>query len=147
MTITIESMNLLSVDEVLEISKLSLSETWSKDSFIRELENPLSHYLIAKKDNKIVGFIGFWIVVGEATINNIAIHPNYRGNGISNILMDSMLDVCKSQNTFAITLEVRSSNTTAQNLYKKYGFVEEGIRKNYYSDNGEDAIIMWKHNL
>jgi len=131
------------IDSVLEVSSLSFSIPWSKDSYIQELTNPIARYLVAKIDNKIVGFVGTWIVLDESHITNIAIHPNYRKQGIGSSLLEAFLKYCKSQGCIAYTLEVRNSNKAARTLYEKYNFKQEGVRKGYYEDTKEDAIIMW----
>jgi len=131
------------IDSVLEVSSLSFSIPWSKDSYIQELTNPIARYLVAKIDNKIVGFVGTWIVLDESHITNIAIHPNYRKQGIGSSLLEAFLKYCKSQGCIAFTLEVRNSNKAARTLYEKYNFKQEGVRKGYYEDTKEDAIIMW----
>ena len=94
-------------------------------------------------DNKIVGYVGVWFVVDEGHITNVAVHSDYRGKKIGDKLVKEMVKLCEESKLVAMTLEVRSSNTVAQNLYRKYGFKMGGIRKEYYSDNKEDAIIMW----
>ena len=131
------------IDSVLEVSSLSFSIPWSKDSYIQELTNPIARYLVAKIDNKVVGFVGTWIVLDESHITNIAIHPNYRKQGIGSSLLEAFLKYCKSQGCIAFTLEVRNSNKAARTLYEKYNFKQEGVRKGYYEDTKEDAIIMW----
>ena len=131
------------IDSVLEVSSLSFSIPWSKDSYIQELTNPIARYLVAKIDNKVVGFVGTWIVLDESHITNIAVHPNYRKQGIGSSLLETFLKYCKSQGCIAYTLEVRNSNKAARTLYEKYNFKQEGIRKGYYEDTKEDAIIMW----
>ena len=98
---------------------------------------------MAEIDNQIVGYVGVWFVVDEGHITNVAVHSDYRGRKIGDKLVDEMVKLCKENNLVAMTLEVRTSNTVAQNLYRKYGFKMAGIRKEYYSDNKEDAIIMW----
>ena len=131
------------IDEILEISSLSFSICWSKNSYIQELTNPVAKYLVAKIDNKVVGFLGTWIVLDESHITNIAIHPNYRNQGIASKLLEELLNYCKNQGCIAYTLEVRSSNKAAKALYEKYNFKQDGVRKGYYENNKEDAVIMW----
>jgi len=143
MNISIDLMKEEDIDSVLEISSLSFSIPWSKDSYIQELTNPIARYLVAKIDNKIVGFVGTWIVLDESHITNIAIHPNYRKQGMGSSLLEAFLKYCKSQGCIAYTLEVRNSNKAARTLYEKYNFKQEGVRKGYYEDTKEDAIIMW----
>ena len=144
MDVTLRLMEEEDLDQILEVSSLSLKESWSKSSFINELSNSLARYMIAEINNKIVGFAGVWIIVDEGHITNIAVHPDFRGQGIGEKLVLSLLNQATNWAINAFTLEVRDSNIIAQNLYKKLSFVEEGRRKNYYSDNNEDAIIMWR---
>lgn len=135
------------IDGILNVSMLSFPITWSRESFENELSNKYARYVVAVDDNIVVGFGGMWIIIDEAHVTNIAVHPEYRGCGIGSQLMESLLNICRLENVSGITLEVRSSNFRAQNLYRKYGFVHEGIRKSYYEDNKEDAIIMWKRDF
>lgn len=144
MSITLNLMLEDDLDRVTEISNLSLKESWSIDSFLNELSNPLAKYIIAKENGKPIGFAGVWTIVDEGHITNIAVHPDYRGRGIGSMLLEELIEKCYSLGCNSLTLEVRASNIAAQNLYKKYLFIEEGIRKNYYKDNKEDAIIMWR---
>lgn len=132
--------------DVYELSKECFAIPWTLDSINNELNNPLAKYVIAEdlSTGEVVGFVGVWIVAGEGDITNIAVNPKYRKCGIASNLLIKLFEVCKTFNCEDITLEVRASNIPAQNLYKKFKFKEEGIRKGYYSDNGEDAIIMWK---
>ena len=141
--ISLSLMEECDLEDVLEVSSLSLKESWSKESFKKELSNPLAKYLVAKENNKVIGFAGVWTIVDEGHITNIAVRPNFRENGIGSMLLSSLIEHCKNWGCTSLTLEVRASNTPAQNLYKKYNFKEEGIRKKYYKDNNEDAIIMW----
>ena len=143
MNILIDFMKEEDIDAILDISSLSFSVCWSKDSYIQELTNPIARYLVAKIDNKVIGFVGTWIVLDESHITNIAVHPNYRKQGIASKLLEKFLNYCKSQGCVAYTLEVRSGNKAAKALYEKYNFKQDGVRKGYYEDNKEDAIIMW----
>ena len=143
MKIYISLMTEDDIDEVLNISDLSLKESWSRDSFFNELSNPVAKYLIAKVNDKVVGFAGIWTVLDEGQITNIAVHPDFRNIKIGSALVEGLISNLNEWKLNSMTLEVRKSNIPAQNLYKKYGFKEEGLRKRYYSDNKEDAIIMW----
>ncbi|WP_373897971.1 ribosomal protein S18-alanine N-acetyltransferase [Haloimpatiens sp. FM7315] len=142
----IKTLNQEHIDEVLKINALSFPDPWHKNSFEKELKNNFAHYIIALNENVLVGYAGIWIIVDEAHIISIAVHPEYRGAGISNKLMSKLIEICIENKVPNITLEVRKSNIKAQNLYRKFGFLEEGQRKKYYSD-GEDALIMWKRNM
>ncbi|MCC0784617.1 ribosomal protein S18-alanine N-acetyltransferase [Clostridioides sp. ES-S-0108-01] len=141
--IKIEEMTVKDIDEVFEVEKNCFEDYWSKESFRKELSNEVARYIVAKLDGKIVGYVGIWLILDEGHINNVAVHSDYRGKKIGDKLIKSIVDLCKDNNIASITLEVRVSNKIAQNLYRKYGFRMDGIRKEYYSDNKEDAIIMW----
>ena len=144
MNVIVNLMAEKDIDDVLEISNLSFSSPWSRSSYEQELSNSLAKYFVAKIDNKIVGFVGTWIIVDESHITNVAVHPNYRKLGIASILIETMLSYCDKENCTAYTLEVRASNKAAISLYEKHGFKVDGIRKGYYQDNKEDALLMWK---
>ena len=136
-------MTIDDVDEVYVVEEDCFVDPWSKESIRKELKNNLARYLVAQLDDKIVGYVGVWFVVDEGHITNVAVHSDYRGKKVGDKLVKQMVELCKENNIVAMTLEVRASNIVAQNLYKKYGFKMGGIRKEYYSDNKEDAIIMW----
>ena len=144
MKLTTSLMTEADIDAVLEISLLSFPTSWSKESYIQELANPIANYIVVKFNGKVIGFVGAWIIIDEAHITNIAVHPDFRRKNVASVLLEELLRLTKSANCNAYTLEVRASNIPAQKLYKKYKFVEQGIRKNYYQDNKEDAIIMWR---
>lgn len=95
----------------------------------------------------IVGFAGLWLMVDEAHITTIATHPQYRQRGLGELLLSSLIDIAYDIGARQVTLEARVSNSVAQNLYRKYGFHEAGIRRRYYSDNDEDAVIMWTEDI
>jgi ribosomal-protein-alanine N-acetyltransferase len=91
----------------------------------------------------IVGFAGLWLMVDEAHVTTIAVHPEHRRRGVGELMLATLIERAGEIGAYMVTLEVRVSNTEAQNLYRKYGFREAGIRRRYYSDNDEDALIMW----
>ena len=141
--LVIEEMKVDDIDGVFEVEKNCFEDYWSKDSFKKELSNNLAKYLVAKVDGKVAGYVGIWFVVDEGHITNVAVHEDYRGQKIGDQLIKELVQVCKDNKIVSMILEVRTSNTVAQNLYRKYGFKMAGIRKEYYSNNKEDAIIMW----
>lgn len=141
--LVIEEMKVDDIDGVFEVEKNCFEDYWSKDSFKKELSNNLAKYLVAKVDGKVAGYVGIWFVVDEGHITNVAVHEDYRDQKIGDQLIKELVQVCKDNKIVSMTLEVRTSNTVAQNLYRKYGFKMAGIRKEYYSNNKEDAIIMW----
>jgi ribosomal-protein-alanine N-acetyltransferase len=110
-------------------------------------ENIYAHYVVVKQEGKVVAYSGMWVIVDEAHITNIAVHPHYRRRGIGEMLMKEMLERAKSHGALRMTLEVRVSNKTAQDLYIRLGFIATGIRRGYYSDTGEDATVMWLNDL
>jgi ribosomal-protein-alanine N-acetyltransferase len=91
----------------------------------------------------IIGFAGLWLMVDEAHVTTIALHPRYRGRGLGELMLSSLVEIAYNISARTVTLEVRVTNHVAQNLYRKYGFQEAGVRRRYYSDNNEDALIMW----
>lgn len=139
----IEMMTSKDIDGVFEVEKNCFEHHWSKESFKKELINENARYLVAKLGGKIVGYVGIWLILDEGHITNVAVHNDYRGQKIGDKLVQALVNLCKENNINSMTLEVRVSNTVAQSLYKKYGFKLAGIRKEYYSDNKEDAMIMW----
>ncbi|MCI5727591.1 MAG: ribosomal protein S18-alanine N-acetyltransferase [Clostridium sp.] len=144
MKIELKEMTSSYTEGVFNVGKLSLKEAWSLDSINKELDNKNAKYIVAvTENNEVVGFIGLWIVLDEGDITNVAVHPNYRKQKIASLLIEYVINNMKNWNISSLTLEVRKSNIPAQNLYKKFNFNVSGIRKNFYSDNNEDAYIMW----
>lgn len=134
------------VDDIYEIERLCFSEPWSRDSMVYELsENPRAFYIAAELDGKVVGYAGLWWIGDEGHITNVAVKPGYRNRHIGNGIIQVLIDFTVQEGIMHHTLEVRRSNDPAINLYKKFGFVVEGIRKEYYANNKEDALIMWRH--
>ncbi|WP_250859142.1 ribosomal protein S18-alanine N-acetyltransferase [Oceanirhabdus seepicola] len=145
--IVVSEMKLEHIDEVYNIFINSLKVKWSIEDFKKELENKLARYFVALQNDKVVGFGGMWVIIDEAHITNVAVHPNHRRSGIGDKLLRCMYKFCADNNIIGITLEVRENNLVAQNFYKNLGFAVEGRRKKYYQDTGEDAIIMWNRNI
>ena len=144
MNVTFRQLTVEDLDAIYEIEQASFSSPWTKEAFLHELtENPYATYLGLELDGQLIGYGGFWLIIDEAHITNIAILPDYRGQKLGEALLKKMLDVIMKQGGMRVSLEVRVSNTVAQNLYRKLGFEQSAIRKGYYSDNHEDAIIMW----
>ena len=140
----IRFMTVDDLDAVMEIEDQSFSIPWSRDAFLNEIEhNHLSTYLVAEDGNMLAGYCGVWLVVDEAHITNVAVLPDYRGRGLGEALMRKIMSIAIEFGARVMTLEVRVSNTPAQHLYRKLGFQDGGIRKRYYSDNQEDALVMW----
>lgn len=133
------------VEAVYAIELATFPSPWSLDSFHYEMrENQFAHYTVAVNDRgQIIGFCGMWIVIDSAQITNVAVSSEARGLGIGEALMREAMKVAKEGGADIMSLEVRVTNTVAQNLYRKLEFQDGGIRKGYYTDNGEDALVMW----
>lgn len=139
-------MTLDDMEEVFGIEKLSYTSPWPRSQFEKELKNQFSNKFTAKithdGEKTVAAYIIFWTVADEAHILNIATHPGFRRCGIAKSLLAFALDCLEETDVREVFLEVRRSNSAAQKLYKDFGFKEIGIRKGYYGDNGEDAIVM-----
>jgi ribosomal-protein-alanine N-acetyltransferase len=133
------------ISRVVEIEEASFPTPWKAESFRSELiDNYLARYFALEFGGDIIGYMGLWNVMGEGHITNIAIMPSYRGQGWGEYLLKSVMEKLRqTENIDRITLEVRVSNYTAQKLYTKLGFSPAGFRRKYYTDNREDALIMW----
>ena len=159
--VMIAPMELADVPQVAEIDRLSFPMPWSATSYRYELtQNKAAHFIVALApglESKrgllarlfqqpaarlIVGYAGYWLVVDEAHIGTIATHPHWRGQGVGELLLVSVLHDAMAHGAIEAKLEVRVGNRVAQNLYRQYGFEEVGRRKHYYRDNGEDALLM-----
>ncbi len=135
------------IEQVCHLEKASFSQPWSEFAFHSELaDNKLAYYVVLvpkKAPEQVVGYGGLWIILDEAHITNIAIDPEYRGKRLGHFLVATMQELAKLKGAVRMTLEVRVSNFSAIRLYTRLGFKEEGIRRHYYTDNNEDASIMW----
>ena len=135
------------VDRIVEIERLSFTTPWSKYAFLSEIYNqPISCPFVIEdsRKNKIIGYVIYWIIGDEAHINNIALHPEFRGQGIGEYVLRKIIELIKKAGAKFISLEVRPSNIPARKLYQKLGFRLEAIRKNYYINPREDALILVK---
>ncbi len=142
--VKVRKMTIEDIEPVHAIERESFSSPWTKRAFEQELtENKFAYYFIIELGENIVGYCGLWIVFDDAQITNIAVLPQYRGRNLGEKLLSYVMDYAKELQAEQMTLEVRVSNHIAQALYKKLGFEAVGVRKNYYSDNQEDALLMW----
>jgi len=144
-TILYRRMLVDDIDGVLKIEEEAFSLPWTREAFMQEMTTNLhAYYVVAENgDGQIVGFCGMWLVMDESHITNVAVTENAKGQGIGEGLMREAIRVAKEHEVVLMTLEVRVSNVIAQNLYRKLDFQNGGIRKGYYSDNMEDALVMW----
>lgn len=142
--VSIRKMQITDVERIIEIEKVSFATPWTYDIFYHELiENHYAHYYVIEWEGIVVGYAGMWVVIDETQITNIVILPEYRGKQLGKRLFQHMLSTAITHGTKQLSLEVRKSNIIAQEMYAKFGLVPGGIRKNYYTDNQEDAIVMW----
>ncbi len=130
------------VDQIFEIEEQSFFTPWSRHSIRQEVDNPLGRYIVIVEEDTVAAYGGFWLVEREANINNIAVAPAFRGRGIAKLLMQDLIDRASSEGAEDMYLEVRTGNRTAQNLYRSFGFKMVGLRRGYYVDTDEDAIVM-----
>ena len=134
-------------DAVAELELKCFAMPWSRADFLRENTNELAEYIVGELDKKIVAYAGAWVSFDQAEVMHIAVEPELRGQGIGTILFGELIKAVKNRGATSITLEVRPSNVAAIKLYESFGLKSVGRRKNYYLDNGEDALIMWNTRL
>ncbi|NQX47383.1 ribosomal protein S18-alanine N-acetyltransferase [Paenibacillus tritici] len=137
-------MRLEDIPEILVIEREAFTMPWTEEAFRNELNhNHFAKYMVMELEGRLIGYAGMWAIVDEAHVTNIALLEAYRGRKWGERLLDELMRTAAYLGMQSITLEVRVSNEVAQNLYRKKGFRPAGTRKGYYSDNREDALIMW----
>ena len=130
------------VDGIMAIERVSFSSPWSARFFLEELKSPYTRSLVAEIGETTIAYIVYWLLAMEIDIHNLAVHPTYRRQGVGRSLLETVINEAKERGLSRVTLEVRKSNEAAQRLYQSLGFVAQGLRKGYYSDDGEDALMM-----
>lgn len=170
-------MQIDDIADVSRVERQCFTNPWPQSAYRRELRNPGNNaYLVLwehddtqlpappeeargalsmlpffrrgqRNNDRIVGFAGMWILYDEAHVTTIGVVPELRGKGLGELLLIELFEIAYARNAEWVTLEVRVSNDSAQALYRKYGFSQQGIRRRYYSDNGEDAYIMWSPSI
>ena len=130
------------LDKIMAIERASFSSPWSAEFFLEELKVPYARSLLAEVGGQLVGYIVYWQLPREIDIHNLAVHPAYRRQGIGRSLLRATIDEATGRGLRRVTLEVRKSNEAARRLYQSMRFMARGIRRRYYSDDGEDALIM-----
>lgn len=141
----IEKMCANHIEEIVEIEKLCFSRPWSYEALAEELSNPLAVFFVAVIGSRVVGYAGMHHIIDEGYITNIAVHPDFRRNGIATALVEKLDAYAKKECLSMLTLEVRQSNAAAINIYKRAGFDSEGLRKGFYDAPKENAVIMTKY--
>jgi ribosomal-protein-alanine N-acetyltransferase len=135
-------MTTADMDEVMMIERTSFRFPWSTGFFLQELQVACARSILAESVGRIIGYVLYWLLPGAVDIHNIAVHVDFRRRGLGRLLLERIVAEARRQSVARVTLEVRKSNSAAQKLYKSMGFLINGIRKGYYSDDGEDAFAM-----
>lgn len=144
----IAPMRVEDIGDVLRVEAQCFSTTWPRNAFYNELtENKLAHYFVGKAGEEIIAYGGLWVILEDAHITTVAVEPGHQGQGYGERMLVCLLDEAIERGASWVTLEVRESNSGAQQLYKKYGFTVVNTRRGYYSDNDENALVMWAGNL
>jgi ribosomal-protein-alanine N-acetyltransferase len=147
MILRFEPLSAHRIPAILEIEREANPAPWSEQSFLNELKNPQSMFLVAIADARLVGYGGYWRCIDEAHITTVAISAMSRRQGLGMRLMKELLLKAREEGMTCSTLEVRASNEAAVRLYERLGYVTAARRKNYYPDNKEDALVMWLYEL
>lgn len=126
----------------MAIERTAYAYPWSERFFRQEMQVECARSFLAESEGRIAGYILFWLLPGEIDIHNIAVHKDFRRRGLGRSLLENVIVEARSHASSRITLEVRKSNMVAQKLYESVGFDFSGVRKGYYSDDGEDAFLM-----
>ena len=140
--VSFRPMTTADLERVMAIEKSSFAYPWSPRFFLQELKVQCARSFLAEIDGRIVGYVLFWLLPGEADVHNLAVHREFRRQGIGRLLLQQVVSEARRCSSSRVTLEVRHSNVAAQKLYESMGFVTTSIRKNYYSDDNEDALAM-----
>ncbi|UVI33558.1 ribosomal protein S18-alanine N-acetyltransferase [Paenibacillus spongiae] len=137
-------MTLTDIPQIVAIEQEAFTGPWTAEAFVNELtNNHFARYMVMVHDDEVIGYGGMWTIMDEAHITNIAIRYDYRGQGLGKRLLTELQQTAVFFGASRMTLEVRVSNEIAQRLYRKLGFEPAGVRPGYYTDNQEDALIMW----
>lgn len=131
------------VSDILKVEHECFSSPWSEKMFIEEISGKFSHYYVVEEDARAVAYMGMWSLSGEGHITNLAVAKDCREKGYAKALIAHFIEIAKKKKLEFLTLEVRTSNEPAISLYKSFGFVQVGTRKNYY-ENKEDAYLLTK---
>lgn len=144
----ITPMTSADIPVVTRIERASFSTVWPSDAFYNELAtNKLAHYYVGRLDDRIVAYGGIWVILEDSHITTLAVDPGFRGKRLGEVMLLRLIDEAIERGAAWMTLEVRESNNAAQQLYRKYGFTTVTMRRGYYSDDNESALVMWAGNL
>lgn len=142
-TVQVRPLRGSDIEQVSRIERRSFTSPWNTQAYVTEIANPSACYLAALIGDKLVGYTGMWVIMEEAHITTLAVDPDHRGQRIGERLLSDLLLRAQKRGATRATLEVRAGNEAAQRLYAKYGFQAVHVRRAYYSDNNEDALVMW----
>ena len=146
--ITLTPMKRRHLRAVCRIEQLCNPRPWSYSLFLSELRYAESRaYVVARRGHEVVGYAGLMVIADDGHVTNVAVHPDHRRQAIATRMMLALARRALDEHLAAMTLEVRVSNTGAQDLYRRFGFAPAGARKGYYADSGEDALIMWANDI
>lgn len=143
----IRRMESLDLEQVAELEKVCFSESWSYGLLEAGVHSPYDVYYVYEQDGRILGYCNLRLLAGEGEVQRIAVLPEYRRLGLARKMMEAMVDYARENMAVSISLEVRESNLPARKLYETYGFTAEAVRRGYYHNPFEDAVIMWKRDL
>lgn len=142
--LSIRRMKRSDIDTVVTMDERNFISPLTPGILESELNREIGYYIVLEKNSEIIGYAGMWEVLGEAHITHVCIDKPYQGEGYGNELMNHLINRCIKRHFFGIILEVRDHNVPAISLYEKYKFKTIGVRKNYYTESNEDALIMWR---
>ncbi len=146
--IVLRPMRLEDIEHISRLERRCYTLPWSSSAYVTEVGNPNAYYIVAlDEEETLVAYGGMWVIMDELHITTLAVDPERRGQKIGERLLIELLEEGMSRGAERATLEVRERNIVAHSLYLKYGFGDVAVRKNYYSDNSENAIIMWANSL
>jgi ribosomal-protein-alanine N-acetyltransferase len=143
--VSIRFMEKKDIEQILLIEQRSFPAPWTSKAYYSELQNKFARYFVLLEQERVIGYAGMWLFAGESHITTIAVHPDYRSRGYGRMLMATLIEYSKEHHADTMILEVRVSNSSAIRLYSSMGFKRIGIRKNYYIETHEDAIVMLRH--
>lgn len=143
----IRRMEPADLEQVAELEKVCFAENWSYGLLESGIHSPFDVYYVYEQETRILGYCNLRLLAGEGEVQRIAVLPEYRRLGLARKMMEAMVNYARNNRAVSISLEVRESNIPARKLYETYGFAAEAVRKGYYRNPSEDALIMWKRDL
>jgi ribosomal-protein-alanine N-acetyltransferase len=141
-SVTLELMSPFDLAAVLRIERVCFPSAWTPESYLRELRNLNSYYVVARREGEVIGYAGMWVIADEAHVSTLAVRPDVRRRGLGEAMMRHLMHVGRTRHAVCMTLEVREQNGVALALYRKLGFASRGLIPHYYGDTGENAYVM-----